>query len=134
MQFKVPQFIDIEDKVFGPLTFKQFAYLIGGAGFSYLSIKLLPGIVALVLVPAFIALSLSLAFITYNEKPFIFTLQAFIRYYTHARLYLWHKDYNHPTKPSTPAPIPQGREALTESKLQTLSWSLDVIDPKNTRN
>jgi hypothetical protein len=29
MQFRVPQFIDIEDKLFGPLTFKQFIYLAG---------------------------------------------------------------------------------------------------------
>jgi len=26
MQFQVPQFIEIEDKIFGPLTLKQFLY------------------------------------------------------------------------------------------------------------
>ena len=34
MQFQVPQFIEIEDKIFGPLTFKQFIYLAGGVGAS----------------------------------------------------------------------------------------------------
>lgn len=133
MQFKVPQFIDIEDKVFGPLTFKQFAYLAGGAGLMYLSFKIFPTIVALVLAALFGGFALALAFFRYNEKPFVFTLQAFVRYITHPRLYLWHKDYSHPTKPSTPAPIPVNRGALTESKLKTLSWSLDVIDPKESR-
>ena len=129
MQFKVPQFIDIEDKVFGPLTFKQFAYLAGGAGFSYLSMKFLPTIVALVIVPACIGFALALAFLKYNEKPFIFTVEAFIRYYLRARLYLWHKQ----TPIETAAVVrsaPVDRAALTESKLKTLSWSLDVIDPK----
>ncbi len=32
MRFEVPQFIDVEDKIFGPFTFKQFLYLAGGAG------------------------------------------------------------------------------------------------------
>lgn len=129
MQFKVPQFIDIEDKVFGPLTFKQFAYLAGGAGLAYLSMKFLPGIIALVLVPAFAGFALALAFMKYNDKPFIFTVEAFIRYYLRARLYLWHKQT--PTETKTVArSAPVDRATLTESKLKTLSWSLDVIDPK----
>ncbi|MBP6904759.1 MAG: PrgI family protein, partial [Candidatus Pacebacteria bacterium] len=70
MQFKVPQFIDIEDKVFGPFTFRQFAYLAGGAGFVYLSVKILPGIVALIVAPMFAALVLALTFFNYNDSQF----------------------------------------------------------------
>lgn len=132
MQFKVPQFIDIEDKVFGSLTFKQFVYLAGGAGLSYLSIKFLPTFITFLVVPALAAFALALAFMKYNEKPFIFTVEAFIRYYMRARLYLWHKQT--PTEPSKistqPALESSDRATLTESKLKTLSWSLDVIDPK----
>lgn len=129
MQFKVPQFIDIEDKVFGNLTFKQFAYLAGGAGLSYISIKLLPVYIWLILVPVFVGLALALTFVKINEKPFAHILEAFIRYYMNSRLYLWRKE---------PRKIPGKEQAakpdlihgtLTESKLQTLSWSLDVIDP-----
>ena len=36
MQFKVPQFLDIEDKIFGPFTFKEFVYLAGGAGLCFI--------------------------------------------------------------------------------------------------
>ena len=32
MRFEVPQFIDIEDKIIGPLTWRQFIYLGGGVG------------------------------------------------------------------------------------------------------
>lgn len=129
MQFKVPQFIDIEDKVFGPLTFKQFVYLAGGAGLVYLSMKFLPTIIALFMVPLVAGFALALAFFKYNEKPFIFTVEAFIRYYLRSRLYLWHKQ-----TPTAVTPLvhsaPVDRATLTESKLKTLSWSLDVIDPK----
>lgn len=131
MQFKVPQFIDIEDKVFGPLTFKQFAYLAGGAGLSYLSIRILPGIFALIAVPVFAGLALALAFVKYNEKPFIRTLEAFIRFYSKSRFYLWHKSSKQTKDAAAAIVLPATTERnFTESKLQTLSWTLDVIDNK----
>lgn len=139
MQFKVPQFIDIEDKVFGPLTFKQFAYLAGGAGFGYLAFRFLPTILALIVAPAIVAFALALAFLKYNEKPFIHVVESFVKFYSRSRLYLWHKQIPStvPMKKSTlsfneSSETGNGHErgTLTESKLKTLSWSLDVIDPK----
>ncbi len=129
MQFKVPQFIDIEDKVVGNLSFKQFAYLAGGGGLAYISIKVLPSFLALVVTPAVAGLALALAFVKINEKPFIHALESFIRYYSKSRLYLWKKQ-----QPKTRVRSEEAQTALrgtlTESKLKTLSWSLDVIDPK----
>jgi hypothetical protein len=130
MQFKVPQFIDIEDKVFGNLTFKQFAYLAGGAGFTYLTLKLLPTLIALPVAGIFIALALALAFYKYNDKPFVHTLEAFVKFYSRSRLYLWHKQDAKATQAPNKIPTKNNRGTLTESKLQTLSWSLDIIDPK----
>ncbi len=130
MQFKVPQFIDIEDKVFGPFTFRQFIYLAGGAGMVYLSFKVLPLFIGLIVAPVFAALALALTFFKYNDKPFIHVLESFIKFYTRSRLYLWHK--KDPTTPKTTIPeatAVEMRSGLTESKLKTLSWSLDVIDP-----
>ena len=34
MRFLVPQFIEVEDKLFGPLSFRQFVYLVGSIGFA----------------------------------------------------------------------------------------------------
>jgi phosphoribosyl-AMP cyclohydrolase len=129
MQFKVPQFIDIEDKVVGNLSFKQFAYLAGGAGLSYISIRLLPGFLAIVVTPAIIGLSLALTFVKINEKPFAHALESFIRYYSKSRLYLWKKQETKARAQTKQEQTPL-RATLSESKLKTLSWSLDVIDPK----
>lgn len=129
MQFKVPQFIDIEDKVVGNLSFKQFAYLAGGAGLSYISIKLLPGFLALFITPALAGLALALTFIKINDKPFSHALEAFIKYYSKSRLYLWKKQETRIEKKEQSQQTPL-RATLSESKLKTLSWSLDVIDPK----
>ena len=129
MQFKVPQFIDIEDKLFGPLTFKQFAYLAGGAGILYLSYSFLPFIFASLIGLPFGALAVALAFVKINSKPFIHTLEAFIKYNMRSRLYLWKKDSVQEKVKEQVAAVKGERSALTESKLKTLSWSLDVIDP-----
>ncbi|MDB5188684.1 MAG: seg [Candidatus Nomurabacteria bacterium] len=128
MQFKVPQFIDIEDKVFGPLTFKQFAYLAGGAGFGYLAFHFLPTIIAIIVGPALLAFAAALAFMKYNDKPFIHVVESFIKYYSRSRLYLWHKQTPNPSASAITSG--HSRATMTESKLKTLSWSLDVIDPK----
>ncbi len=130
MQFKVPQFIDIEDKVFGPLTFKQFGYLAGGAGFAYLAFKFLPIYISIVLASAFAGLALALAFFKYNDKPFIHLLESLVRFYIRSRLYLWHKQVPAQSARTVPeGKVSTSRATLTESKLKTLSWSLDVINP-----
>lgn len=129
MQFKVPQFIDIEDKVVGNLSFKQFAYLAGGAGLAYISLKLLPTFLALFVTPLVVGLALALTFIKINDKPFVHALESFIRYYSKSRLYLWKKQEPKIKKGDVSKQTPL-RATLSESKLKTLSWSLDVIDPK----
>lgn len=129
MQYKVPQFIDIEDKVFGPLTFKQFAYLAGGAGFVYLSFKILPLLIGLVVAPVFAGLALALAFFRYNEKPFIHLMESFAKFYLRSRLYLWHKQTVVESNKNIMKSAPD-RERIKTSKLNTMSWSIDIGDHK----
>ncbi len=134
MQFKVPQFIDIEDKIFGPLTFKQFAYLAGGAGLVYLSFKLLPFFFGALIGLPLAAFAAALAFYKVNEKPFINAVEAFFKFHTKSKLYLWHKDETATATKTTLPLIEKRGAALTDSKLRTLSWSLDVIDTSNTNS
>ena len=91
MQFKVPQFIDIEDKIFGPLTWKQFIYVAGGGGLCYLLYKTLWLPIAAPLILGVAVLAGSLAFYKINNKPFIFTLQASVKYFIRTKLYIWKK-------------------------------------------
>ncbi|MEX0934751.1 MAG: PrgI family protein [Candidatus Paceibacterota bacterium] len=132
MRFYVPQFIDVEDKIFGPLSFKQFAYLVGGAGAAYLFYALFPIYIAIVPMLAVIGLAIALAFYQVNNKPFIHILQSALRYFTGKKLYVWKKEYKAPT-PQEPAEeirkeaqgyIPR----LSDSKLKEISWSLGVKD------
>lgn len=90
MQFRVPQFIDMEDKVFGPLTLKQFGYIVGAGGLSFIIWTLVPiKFIAMLFIAPVVALFLSLAFVKYNNRSFGEILQSAFNYYTGTRIFTW---------------------------------------------
>ncbi len=131
MQFQVPQFIEVEDKIFGPLTFKQFIYLLGGAGGAYILWRMLPLIVAGPLVLAVAALAGALAFFQVNGRPFILSLESAFYYTLHSKLYLWNNEKKkQKNSPAVKTVSPISSEVyvpkLSESRLHDLAWSLDI--------
>ena len=91
MRFEVPQFIDIEDKIFGPLTWKQFLYLSGGVGMGLVLFFTTPIIIFLLFGLPLIVLAVALAFYPVNNRPFSFFLEAIINYLGSNKLYIWRK-------------------------------------------
>jgi hypothetical protein len=71
MQFKVPQFLDIEDKLFGPFTFSEFVYLAGGGGICYVLYKALGFWLAVIPILAVAGFAVALTFYKPNNKPFL---------------------------------------------------------------
>lgn len=128
MNFQVPQFIEVEDKIFGPLTFKQFVYLAGGGGAVFMAYTFLPIYLSVWIMIPLAVLVLALAFYKVNNRPFVNVLESAFRYILAGKLYLWKKQ----PKGVEPASIALGREKpieipkLSRSKLRDLAWSLDV--------
>lgn len=133
MQFKVPQFLDIEDKIFGPFTFREFVYLAGGAGLCFVIYKLLGFFLGAIPILAVAGFSIALAKYRPNNKPFIEMLEAGFIYLMQSKLYIWKRRLNTST-PSSKLATPQegnmNRDTvrLSGSKLRDLAWSLDVLD------
>lgn len=129
MRFQTPQFIEIEDKIFGPLTFRQFIYLAGGAGLVFILWRLLPIFISIPLIIPVAGLSLALAFYKVNDRSFVYALEALFRYMTRGRLYLWKKQPKEAQR-AEEAPAESGLivPKLSESKLKDIAWSLDVHD------
>lgn len=130
MRFQVPQFIEVEDKIFGPLTLKQFVYLAGGAGISFVVYISFPLYIAFIPIIAILGFSAALAFIKINNKPFIYVLEAAVKYYFGSKLYIWKKEDRKVTPKTTEQ---EAREyagimvpKISDSKLKDLSWSLDI--------
>ncbi len=134
MQFKVPQFLDIEDKIFGPFTFREFVYLAGGAGLCFVLYKLLGlflGAIPILIVAGF---SLALTFYRPNNKPFVFMLEAGAKYLTQDKLYIWKRRKNQNNRKGQgigrdeEKVVSERMVKLDGSKLRDLAWSLDVLD------
>ena len=64
MEYQVPQFIEVEDKIFGPFTLKQFIYVAGGVGLCVILILYFPLIIGIILALPVAALTAALAFYT----------------------------------------------------------------------
>lgn len=130
MQYQVPQFIEIEDKIFGPLTIKQFVYLAGGAGLCLIFFTLLPLYLTVVLSIPVMAFAAALAFYQINGRPFIVALEHAFGYFLGGKLYLWKQREAAPIKeaatPAAPATLVVPK--LSQSKLKDIAWSLNIKD------
>jgi hypothetical protein len=144
MQFRVPQFLEIEDKIFGPFTFREFVYLAGGAGISFVLFKLLGLTFAIIPILIVAGFSLALTFYKPNNKPFINMVEAGFKYGTQDKLYIWKKYENKISNKQQDNSVVENKEKLlaeqrlrlNSGKLRDLAWSLDILDLKkhNTGN
>ena len=135
MRFQVPQFIEVEDKIFGPLTLRQFIYLVAGGSAVFMLWRFLPFFIGALFIIPVAAFSIALAFYKINNKPFIFTVEAAIKYMFGNKLYIWKKEVRatkktakttEDTNPSVYLP------KLSDSKLKDLTWILDVNQSQNS--
>ena len=140
MEYQVPQFIEVEDKIVGPLTLRQFIYLAGAAGMCIVFFFYLPLIVAVLLGAPVAALGAGLAFYKVNGKSLIDVAEAAFNYYIGAKLFLWKHEDKTPSAvraqnaadAAAQAALPQrGTPRLTGGKLSELAWSLDVQKPNS---
>jgi hypothetical protein len=127
MRFQVPQFIEIEDKIFGPLTLKQFLYVAGGAGIGFILFSWL-GAIGLIFAVPIAGFGAALAFYKFNSKPFSFLVEAAFNYLISSKLYLWRRT----------RALPQSRAQdkntdpllfvpkLPQAKLKDVNWNLDT--------
>ena len=140
MRYEVPQFIEIEDKILGPFTFKQAVYLAGSFGLAFIVFQLLgylpiklPGILKVVLAVPFIGIGAAFAFVKVNKRPFVFYVEAALKYAFSSKKYVWKKSDK---KISRRASIHKNEQTVTvdtrhvpdvtRSKIKDLAWSLDM--------
>lgn len=131
MQFQVPQFIEVEDKLFGPLTFKQFVYVLGAGGFAFIVYTYVQSFyLKVLLILPISGFGLALAFLKMNERPLINYIESAIRFYLGSKLYVWRKDFKEPQSQEIKTKTGEVGEnyspKLTSGKLKDLSWSLDI--------
>jgi hypothetical protein len=135
MRFQVPQFIEIEDKIFGQLTFKQFVYMGGGLAMSFVVYQFLPVpiYISLIVILPILAFAGALAFYKpYNPSPMPFSalVESAFKYIVNEKLYIWKKHDRPVVSSGDSQPIEDlpmlAVPKLSDSKLKDLTWSLDI--------
>lgn len=89
--FLVPQFIDVEPKIIGPITIRQFLIMLVGFLFIFIEYKLfsfwpfmVSGVITLGIFGTF-------AFVKINGQPFNYFVLNVVETFKRPRLYTWNK-------------------------------------------
>lgn len=140
MQFRVPQFIDVEDKVFGPLTLKQFGYVVGAGGLSFLIWTFIPiKLLAIIVIIPVASLFLALAFVKFNNRSFGDILESAFSYYTGAKIYTWRQPEAEKGQTSVDQVVAATQKEIIIAKtnrdrIHDLSLGLDVYESNEEKD
>ena len=140
MQYQVPQFIDIEDRIIGPLTLKQFIYLALAAAILFVAWFLFKFYIWIILALPITAIAMAFAFLKINDRPFLYFALAAITYFMKPRMYLFRTDLEmakteNVTKEKTEeVNPPKVEEKITRSKLKALALRLDTGSGRQNNN
>ncbi|HRH22055.1 MAG TPA: PrgI family protein [bacterium] len=91
-QFTVPQFIDVEDKVVGPLSVRQFLTLLGTFGLCFLFYKIFVFTVFVILTVIAVGIGASFAFVKISGVPLHYFLVNFAQSLRHPPIRVWAHD------------------------------------------
>lgn len=134
MHYSVPQFIEVEDKIIGPLTMRQFLWLLAGGGVVFILYFVL-AFGVWVAISIFIGLIFAaLAFFRVYNMPLISFLSNLARFSLMPQIFLWHKKQEGPLREIPEkvafedllqAPAPAKPRPAT-GRLRAIAWELDV--------
>lgn len=133
MQFQVPQNIDLEDKIIGPLTLIQFLYLLSGGVVDYLLFLWLgTGFFFWIFAIPIAIVALALTFLKVQDQPLSYFIKAGLIYLSRPKKRLWQRQgiqltvvHAAPGKVQKTAPIVTKRK-IEKSELEKLSQMLDT--------
>ena len=93
MQYPVPQFTDVEDRIIGPLTLKQFLIIFGAGIVVFLAYTVAKSLIVLIFVALLVGLpALAVAFAKLNGRPMYNMLGFFIQFLTSPKILIFYKE------------------------------------------
>ena len=90
MRYKVPQNIDMQDRILGPLTMVQFIYAVVGGGVCYAIYMAVPGPFSYFLIVPIAFFVAAMVFLKINERPFLNFLVSVLEFSSVPKQRLWH--------------------------------------------
>lgn len=128
MLFNVPQFIDVEDRVAGPLTAKQIFWLVGMGGVLFIVWTFFDTPTFFTLAVPIILIFVVFAFYRpYNQSMLTFTVHG-LMFFLRPKLYTWDRPgivKQTPIKPKETSNLPEGPKPLSVDDIRALAQSVD---------
>lgn len=132
-QFVVPQFIDVEDKIIGPITIRQFIVMLFGFLIIAISYKLFDFSLFVTFGLLTLAITGIFAFLKINGRPFHYFVLNLFQTFKRPRLRVWHNgflsagdDYGIEKSLLAPAVAAASVKHYTTSRLAELSLIVDT--------
>lgn len=91
-QFKVPQNLDMEDRLIGKLTFLQFGYLAFGGLLAYVIVLKIPGTFGYILAVPIGLITFAYTFVKVQDQPFSHFVTSLVAYISLPRSRMWQHD------------------------------------------
>jgi hypothetical protein len=137
LQYNIPQFVDTEDKVIGPLTLRQFAYLVIGAviiGFLWVfKANLLTFIITATPVAA---IAMAFAFLKVYSQDFGTFMSNVLLFVINPSVYVWKRSGREAaliisTKVKRIAKVDWRKEkGFSQNRVAEIAWTLDTYGQK----
>lgn len=131
MQFVVPQFIDVESKIIGPVSTRQFIIVLVGGGILYLEFQLILNTFLFIVAATITAIAFIIfAFAKVNGQSMHYVVLNFIQTMRRPRLRLWRRLYSDETitieeEEEVIEVIPQ-KKSIGSSRLSEISLLVDT--------
>lgn len=121
MQFQIPQFIEIEDKIAGPFSLRQLLYVVGGGAVAFIAFTFLPFFAGAIIAILAIGGTLSLALVKINGQPLTRVAFAAAGFFWKPRLYLWKRETKErtlevPEFEGMPQAVPMPEEHIVDQR------------------
>lgn len=130
-QFTVPQFIDVENKIIGPLTVRQFLIILTAGIFSAISYRLFDFSLFLTITIILALIAVTFSFVKINGRPFHYFVLNILQTFRRPGARVWNKidsqvsDSEKLVLPEL-APKPVPKELYRKSHLSELALIVDT--------
>jgi len=132
MMFSVPQFIDVEDKIAGPLTWKQLLWMIGMGAILLTLFGIFDTTLSIMLSIPIVLLFCAMAFYKPNGFPMTTFIGNFVLYLFRPKMAVWERPIFPITSSQASSPVTeststhnQGDKRLDHDKLVELARAID---------
>jgi hypothetical protein len=130
MQFLVPQFIETEDKIVGPLTIRQFGWIAIAAVICFALFFIVNFTIWIIFAVVIGGTGFAFAFIKINGRPMSIVARAAWNYFWQPQQYVWQPEHAVKTAARTPAKEGLSVEKVVASMALKTAWRVTATGSK----